>query len=594
MRWLGVSSKRERAVCLSFVEFNMRLLYLLKLVCINSLLLVSIETYCIGDGDDDDDIDPGIGSGETVSEYELYEASRFASQSTFGLRYENIEEIAKTGRRFWLEDQFNIPPTFHKPIAEDLITRQDSGEWREFVRNPLKLRTVIHRFAWWQQTMTAEDVVRQRVAYALSQFFVVSDRAPVLRLNPYSLTSFYDLLLDNAFGNFRDLLKDVALSPAMGHYLSHANNRKANPRRNTFPDENFAREVMQLFSIGLYELNINGTLKLDSNGEPIPTYDNDDIREMAKIFTGLTYAGEGHHWGRRRFSHADTEVFSLPMIMYERFHEPGEKILLDSTVVPAGQRGMQDVEAAIDVLFDHPNVGPFFCKQLIQRLVTSNPSPEYIERVARAFNGETGSPRGDMKAVLRAIFFDPEAEIGSWSRTFGRLKEPVVRIVSLARMFNYTSDSGEYFNTGFRLDFLAQQHPLSSPSVFNFYQPNYAPVGEIADNEMVAPEFQITTSTTVIGITNFIGLGIFNENQVFHTFSPHFEVPRIDLSDYEELATESTDLIDRLDIVLTQGQLSQATRDIVIDVLDRVDDARQRAQIAIYLIMISPDYAVGD
>ena len=255
---------------------------------------------------------------------------------------------------------------------------------------------------------------------------------------------------------------------------------------------------------------------------------------------------------------------------------------------------MKDVETAIDVLFNHPNVGPFFCTQLIQRLVTSNPSQEYIERVARVFNGETGSPRGDMKAVLRAIFFDPEAEIGTWSHTFGRLKEPVVRIVSLARMFNYTSESGEYFNTGYRLDFLAQQHPLSSPSVFNFYQPNYSPVGEIADHEMVAPEFQITTSTTVIGITNYIGLGIFNENQIFHTFRPHFEIPRIDLSDYEELAAEPKDLIDRLDIVLTQGQLSQKTRDIVIDALDRVDDVRQRAQIAIYLILISPDYAVED
>ncbi|MYF01875.1 MAG: DUF1800 domain-containing protein [Gammaproteobacteria bacterium] len=574
--------------------YSSRMFLPLKLLCLGGMLIACFSISGIGDGEDDDDIDPGIGSGETVSEYELKEASRFASQSTFGLRYEDIKEIAKIGRNFWLEEQFDIPPTLHKPIAEDLITRQDSGEWDEFVRNPLKLRTVIHRFAWWQQTMTAEDVVRQRVAYALSQFFVVSDRAPVLRLTPYSLTSFYDLLLENAFGNFRDLLEGVALSPAMGHYLSHANNRKANPRRNRFPDENFAREIMQLFSIGLYELNIDGNLKLDTDGEPIPTYDNDDIREMAKIFTGLTYAGQGHYWGRRYFNHADTEVFSLPMIMYERHHEPSEKVLLGETVVPAGQPGMQDVEAAIDVLFNHPNVGPFFCKQLIQRLVTSNPSPEYVERVARAFNGETGSPRGDMKAVLRAIFFDPEAELGTWSATFGRLEEPVVRMVSLARIFNYTSESGEYFNTGFRMGFLVEQHPLASPSVFNFYQPNYAPVGEIADNDMVAPEFQITTSTTVIGVTNYIGLAIFNENQLFHTFRPHFETPRIDLSEYEELAAEPDDLIRRLDIVLTQGKLSQTTKDIVKEVLHKVDDDKERAQIAIYLILISPDNAVED
>lgn len=589
-----MSRKRIRPFRQTRPGFSSGLILPVKQICLGVVLIAGISIVGIGDGDGDGEVDPGIGSGDTVSEYELNEASRFASQSTFGLRYEDIKEIAKMGRNFWLDEQFDIPPIFHKPIAEDLITRQNSGEWEEFVRNPLKLRTVIHRFAWWQQTMTAEDVVRQRVAYALSQFFVVSDRAPVLRLNPYSLTSFYDLLLENAFGNFRDLLSDVALSPAMGHYLSHANNRKANPRRNRFPDENFAREVMQLFSIGLYELNVDGTLKLDSNGEPVPTYDNDDIREMAKIFTGLTYAGNGHRWGRRYFNHSDPEVFSLPMIMYENYHEPSGKVLLNGKIVPPGQPGLQDVEAAIDVLFNHPNVGPFFCKQLIQRLVTSNPSPAYVERVARAFNGETGSPRGDMKAVLRAIFFDPEAEVGTWSHTFGRLKEPVVRIVSLARIFNYTSDSGEYYNTGFRLQYLAEQHPLASPSVFNFFQPHYAPVGEIADNQMVAPEFQITTSTTVIGVTNHIGLAIFNENQVFHTFRPHFEIPRIDLSDYEELAAEPDDLMDRLDIVLTQGQLSQETKGIVLDVLDRVDDVRQRAQIAIYLILISPDYAVED
>ena len=589
-----MSTKRKRPDRQSILGFDMRVLLVLKQVCFGGVLFVVVVVSGIDDGAGEVGGGPGSESGDPVTEYELNEASRIASQSTFGLPYEGIEKIAKTGRNLWLEQQFDIPPTFHKPIAEDLISRQDSGEWEEFVDNPFKLRTVIHRFAWWQQTMTAEDVVRQRVAYALSQFFVVSDRAVVLRLNPYSLTSFYDLLLENAFGNYRDLLKDVALSPAMGHYLSHANNSKANPDRNIFPDENFAREIMQLFSIGLYELNIDGTAKLDSNGDPIPTYDNDDIREMAQIFTGLTYAGSGHYWGRRYFNHADPLVFSSPMIMYENYHEPGEKVLLNGTIVPAGQSGMQDIEDAIDVLFNHPNVGPFFCKQLIQRLVTSNPSPAYVERVARAFNGETGSPRGDLKAVLRAIFFDPDAEIRKGAAKFGRLKEPAVRIVSLARIFNYTSDSGEYYNTGYRLDYFTGQHPLSSPNVFNFYQPNYAPIGEIADNQLVAPEFQITTATTVIGLTNQIGLAIFNENQVFHTFRPHFEIPRINLIAYEELAADPDDLVDKLDIVLTQGQLSRATRDIVLDVLDKVDDVRQRTKIAIYLILISPDYAVED
>lgn len=570
----------------------MKVLHLLKQACVGGVLVAAPVVNGIGDGDIGGG--PGDDFGVTVTEVELNEASRIASQATFGLPYEGIEKIAKTGRNQWLEQQFETPPSLHKTIAEDLITRQDSGEWQEFVDNPFKLRNVIHRFAWWQQTMTGEDLVRQRVAYALSQFFVVSDRVEILRINPYSLTSFYDILLENAFGNFRDLLKEVALSPAMGLYLSHANNSKANPERNTFPDENFAREVMQLFSIGLYELNIDGSVKLDADGNAIPTYDNDDIREMAKVFTGLTYAGEGHYWGRNWFNHADKEVFSLPMIMYENYHEQGEKKLLNGWVVPDGQTGMQDVESAIDNLFYHPNTAPFFCKQLIQRLVTSNPSPAYIERVARAFNGETGSPRGDMKAVLKAILFDSEAELMGNTSSFGRLKEPAVRIVSLARIFNYTSDSGEYYNTGYRLEYLTGQHPLSSPSVFNFYQPNYAPIGEISDNHLVAPEFQITTATTVIGVTNQVGLAIFYENQAFHTWHPHFETPRIVLTDYEELAAEPDDLVDRLDIVLTQGLLSRESRNIVIDVLNRVEDHRERAMLAIYLILVSSDYSIED
>ena len=408
------------------------------------------------------------------------------------------------------------------------------------------------------------------------------------------MTSYYDVLLTHAFGNFRDLLKDVALSPAMGNYLSHVNNSKADPENNTFPDENFAREVMQLFSIGLYELNIDGSVKVDSEGYPIPTYDNFDIGELAKVFTGLTYAGDGHYWGRRYILHNDPKAFSLPMIMYEDYHDSGEKILLDGTILPAGQEGMADIEAAIDVLFNHPNVGPFFCKQLIQRLVTSNPSPQYVERVARVFNGEAGTRRGDMKEVLRAIFFDVEAETQIRAKGFGKLREPAMRIISLARQFNYQSDSGEFYNTGYNLMGYTGQHPMSSPSVFNFFQPNHAPVGEIADSGMVAPEFQITNATTVIGVTNHIGLALFNLNQAFHTWDPPFETPRINLLDYESLAANSETLMDRLDIVLTQGHLDKDTRKSIIEVLDDVQVQKHRAMVAIYLMLISPDYVIED
>lgn len=553
-------------------------------------LLASLPVNAQGIGDFDDP----IGGGSLMSRERLIEASIVANRSTFGMPYEGIVEIAKAGPTNWLEEQFNIQPTYLKPVAKDLITRQDAGEWPELVEEPFRLRNVIWRFAWWQSTMSGQDVVRQRVAYALSQFFVISDRVDNLRDNPYAITSFYDMLLDNAFTNYRDLLRSVALHPAMGNYLSHVNNAKADPENNIFPDQNFAREVMQLFSIGLFELNVDGTVKLDSDGFPIPTYDNDDIAEMSKIFTGLTYGGDNHYWGRWWFNHADERVFSDPMIMYEGYHEPGEKHLLNGLVVPAGQSGMADIEAAIDNLFHHPNTGPFFAKHLIQRLITSNPSPAYVERVARAFNGDQTGVRGDMKAVLRAILLDREAINIGLGDAFGRLREPAMRIISLARTFNFKSHDGTFYNKGYRLSGFVGQHPIDAPSVFNFYQPTHSPVGEIADRGLVAPEFQITTATTVIGVTNHVNTSVFR-NEVFDLWNlPMFEVPRIDLSDYEELAKKPSKLMDRLDLVLTYGTLSDRSRTIIQNAIEKIDEPLDRAQYAIFFMLVSPDYAVED
>ena len=560
--------------------------------CTGGLLatLFSLAVNAQGIGDIDD---PIPGGDSLVSREQLIEASIVANRATFGMPYENLVEIAKTSPREWLEEQFEIPASHLKPIAKDLITRQDAGEWPEFVDEPFRLRNVIWRFAWWQQTMSAPDVVRQRVAYALSQFFVISDRVDNLRDNPYAITSFYDMLLDGSFANFRALLRSVALHPAMGNYLSHVNNAKADPENNIFPDQNFAREVMQLFSIGLFELNIDGTVKQDADGFPIPTYDNDDIAEFSKIFTGLTYGGDDHYWGKDWFNHADQRVFSDPMVMYEDYHEPGEKRLLRGMVVPDGQTGMQDIDAAIDNLFHHPNVGPFFAKHLIQRLITSNPSPAYVERVARAFNGDATGVRGDMKAVLRAIFLDREAINIGLGDSFGRLREPAMRIIALARIFNYKSADGTYYNKGYRLSWFVSQHPIDAPSVFNFYQPTHTPVGEIADRGLVAPEFQITTATTVIGVTNHVNSGIFRDD-VFDLWNMPFEVPKIDLTDYAVLADDPQQLLDRLDIVLTHGTLHDSSRDVIVGALEKIDEPLERAKYAIYFMLISPDYAVED
>ena len=394
---------------------------------------------------------------------ELNAASRLAAQATFGMDYAGIDQIARRGHEQWIDDQFAVPMSSHLSIVADIVARRDAGEFEEF-ENDIEYLIFARRLAWWHQSVTAPDELRQRVAFALSEIFVVSDSVDRLITFPDALSGYYDMLLRNSFGNFRELLRDVSLHPAMGIYLSHINNRRSDPVNNIFPDENYAREVMQLFSIGLFELNIDGSLQLDGDGDPIPTYSNNEIREFAKIFTGFSFGGAGAYFGRNY-----PPNFQSPMQMFDAQHEPGSKTLLNGTVVPAGQTGMQDFEDAIDNLFNHPNVGPFIGKQLIQRLVTSNPSPAYIERVARAFNGDTTGVRGDMRAVIKAVLLDPEAAaVPAAMADFGKLREPVVRYASILRQFGATSEDGFIGVLGYFLQQIAKQHPLSAPSVFQF------------------------------------------------------------------------------------------------------------------------------
>ena len=418
----------------------------------------------------------GSGGGEGTTQgpptrAQLADASAFAARATFGLPYDDITVLAGEDRNAWLDSQFSLPVDDHVSVVDDLVARRNAGEFAAFEQD-IELLVTFRRLAWWHKTVTGEDVLRQRIAFALSEIFVVSDNVDALIIDPYALSGFYDMLLANAFGNFRDLLLDVTLHPAMGIYLSHVNNRKADPLNNTFPDENYAREVMQLFSIGLFELNTDGTQKLDGQGQPLPTYSNNEIREFAKIFTGLSFGGPVQYFGNA------APYFRAPLVMFDAYHATGAKQLLNGVVVPAGQTGLQDINDAIDNLFNHPNVGPFIGKQLIQRLVTSNPSSAYVDRVARAFNGDTTGVRGDMQAVIRAVLLDPEAVAPpDTTADFGKLREPVVRYASLLRQFGANSADGFIANTGYVLQALARQHPLSSPSVFNFFLPAHSARG---------------------------------------------------------------------------------------------------------------------
>jgi uncharacterized protein (DUF1800 family) len=516
----------------------------------------------------------GIFAGESArAAMAPAEASRFLSQATLGADWEEIHRCASMGREAWLDDQFGRPIGFHQPELDDRV------------RMGVEVTAQHRRWSWWRQVMEGPDPLRQRVALALSEIFVVSDNQDAVGSNPQGLANYYDMLLRNAFGNYRDLLRDVTLHPIMGAYLSHLRNEKSNPRAGRYPDENYAREIMQLFSIGLYLLHPDGSYVLDGAGRPIPTYDNDDITELAKVFTGLAFDGPDRDF------RGGQPVWTAPMRMYQEFHEPGPKSLLRGKYLPAGQTGMQDVEDAIDNLYRHPNVGPFLGRRLIQRLVKSNPGPEYIARVSAVFDDNGRGERGDLGAVVRAILLDPEAL--AWPREGdiegGMLRESFLRRVHLARAFNARNGASSFPISDGGAPETFGQRPLSSPTVFNFFFPDHQPNGPIADAGLVAPEFQIMTTITAITSANELRRQVtrgMNSDPV-----DALEV-RLDLSDEIGIASDARALVDRLDLLLMYGTMSPQMRTVLLGILERVPDPEERARLAVQLLVISPEYNV--
>ena len=533
----------------------------------------------------------GGGAGGT-SLTSLEQSSRLLAQATLGVDRAEIERVEALGFEVWLAEQLALPGSSHLDETNRLIAAYGDPTEPATRESP-----VFRQLAWWNRVMSSPDLLRQRVALALSEIFVVSERMDVLFISPGCVASYYDTLVDHAFGPFEDLLLAVTLHPAMGHYLSHLNNDRSDALVGRFPDENYAREVMQLFSIGLFELAPNGAVSTDSAGRPIPTYGNAEITEFAKIFTGLGVAGSIGGFGDP-FGNCEA-----PMVMYESHHEPGPKSLLRGFVIPDGQTGMQDIRDAIGHLADHPNVGPFIGRRLIQRLVTSNPSPAYLERVARVFADDGTGTRGNLGAVVRAILLDPEAREDPGDVRGGRLREPFLRFVALMRAFRASSSSGEFLINGAAIGFLVDQTPLASPSVFNFFQPDFAPNGPVADAGLVAPEFQITTDASVTWMANIITALSLEEASV--TFDTAFFRPgsldqadaqiRLDLGEELAHAGDIDALLDHLDLKLTYGTLSSRTRDAIRTFLATpgLDDPNLRSRLAMHLILMSPDYAVA-
>jgi uncharacterized protein (DUF1800 family) len=531
------------------------------------------------------------------------EASRFLAQATLGADYALIQQVASLGIEPWIDEQFSLPQSqLLDYLYTELYDEAEIGTetpWRE-----------LFRYALWQITLNGEDLLRQRVALALSEIFVISTETDAIYGVANGAADWYDMLLRHAFGNFRDLLQDVTLHPLMGSYLSHAGNRKTNLAENRYPDENYAREVMQLFTIGLFLLNDDGTLILDGSNEPIPTYDNSHITEFAKIFTGLQFDfdGDPHVWWTPSFTTGWLNSYTAvrPLNMWDSEHEPGSKTLLNGYVVPNGQTGMEDVNEALEHLFNHPNVGPFIGKQLIQRLVKSNPSAGYIGRVTAVFNDNGSGVRGDMQAVIKAILLDDEARNPVYisDPTHGKLREPFFRFTQLVRTFHYSNPQGKFWDSGWSIENDLRQFMFNAPSVFNFFSPGYSPPGALSANGLTGPEFQLMNSYTAISTVNFwysrlwwgYVIDLPDSTTEINGQTYDLDQPEPDLSYEMTLIGNVPDLIDHLDLVLTFGTLSTEMRTIIETAVtgykDDGADPVDVVKMGIFLFMSCPEYAV--
>lgn len=532
-----------------------------------------------------------------------YEASRFLTQTTFGPTLPEIRRLRQIGYNAWLNEQFAMPLTSHRAYLQNLASQTP----------PVDIYHNIRREAWMQRAIFAPDQLRQRVAFALSEILVTSDYSGSLAGEPNALTHYYDLLGSGAFTNYRDLLENVTLHPVMGHYLSMFGNRKPDTSINLRPDENYAREIMQLFTIGLVQLNLDGTRVLVS-GNPVPTYNQNTIAGFAHVFTGWKWFNcpvDNWNWCGPG---ANGDGWFQPMAPNVEFHAvEGTKQLLNYSgvalpggVMPAGNRPTTTVQTvrnnmdtALDNIFRHPNVGPFLSKLLIQRLVSSNPSPAYVQRVATVFNNNGSSVRGDLRAVIRAIVMDPEARSRPAANTqLGKLREQPLRWTQLWRAFDVVDvDNGRFDIWYIHWPSDSPVSVQSSPTVFNFYLPNYAAPGpDVAQAGLLSPEFQVETDTYVTRFSNRMESLVTWE----HAGNPDLgeEYPRVNFARERALAGNVDRLLEHLDVLMMGGTMSPAMRSTLrtyinsIPVGDYFGAGYRRTTDALSLIVTSPEYAI--
>ncbi len=491
--------------------------------------------------------------GQQAGQVNASAAARFLEQSTWGPTPQLIAHVQQVGFQNFLNEQFAAPAsTYPAPAQDD------------------DMSVVQKRF--FVNALTGQDQLRQRVAFALSQIMVAS-AAKVN--NPSAFVLWNNMFQNDAFGNFSTLLTDVTVSPVMGNYLDMVNNDKPNANTGSKPNENYAREALQLFTIGLSQLNPDGTLQLDGSGNPIPTYTQDTIDGFAHVYTGWTYPTQSGSTGHFN----NPEFYGGPMISFDTHHDStSTKLLLNGVTLPAGGTAQADMTAALQNIFTHPNVGPFISQQLIQHLVTSNPSPGYVGRVSAVFNDNGSGVRGDMKAVITAILTDGEARRGDdptqAQASDGHLKEPLLFMINMLRAVNASTDGSSFSDYASNM----KETPFFSPSVFNFYPPNFV----IQGSTLLGPEFAILNTSTAIARINFVNDLVYNT--IGNTTT--------DISTFVGLAATPDQLVDAMASVMLHGNMSSDMRNTLITTITPITDNTRRTMAALYLIGSSSQFQV--
>lgn len=516
------------------------------------------------------------------------EAALFLQRATFGPDASSVSKLMQQTYSDWINDQMSIGQTRYRD-GVDAVLRENglfniTDGRRQFDRQQIRSD------AFWNIAVNAPDQLRQRVAFALGQILVVSDKDAGLDNRVRGIAHYHDLLAAEAFGNYRSLLSTVTLNPMMGDFLSMRRNEKPDSEKNIQSDENYAREMMQLFTLGLAQLQSNGQPVIGSNGQTVPTYSQDDVVNLARVFTGWNYGDAGS----MRTSQRSTESEIIPMKSFDDFHDKAKKKIVGNVEIPAGMSAPAELALALDAIFNHPNVPPFVSRQLIQRLVTSNPSADYVQRVAGVFADNGAGVRGDLSAVIPAILLDDEAlngpAQGQWAS--GKFKEPVIKIASIWRAFDAKGAFGKLRYSGINADTL--QNPYSAPSVFNFYSANYKPPGPIGNEGKLAPEAQILNDATILraadrlfDYAHAVPLGVAN-NSNQHAILLNLEAEKA-------LANNVPALIDHLTDKLLAGIMSDSLRATLLELGEATpmtDNGEQRVRELLYVLFISPEFSV--